>query len=185
MIPSLRLVVAMVGLAVLGPPFVYGALGRNKGQEENLIARIKQEQNSGKKARLQLRLAKMKLKEAEVAYHDRNSAEGKTLLQQYLGYIRESWATLQGSDGGARKHLGAYKELEISLREEDRLLEDLSNRVPYPEDESIKTTAKEISVVHNQVLEAIFPAGLLPKERSKRSMPPRSWMPAKSWVVET
>ncbi|HXH50040.1 MAG TPA: hypothetical protein VNM47_11915 [Terriglobia bacterium] len=185
MIPSLRLVVAMVGLAVLGPPFVYGAPGRNKGQEENLIARIKQEQNPGKKSRLQLRLAKMKLKEAEEAYHDRNFAEGKVLLQEYLDHVRECWATLEGSEGGTRKHLGAYKELEISLREEDRSLEDLGHHVPYPEDESIKTVAKEISVVHNQVLEAIFPAGLPPKERSKRTTPSRSWVPAKFWIVKT
>jgi hypothetical protein len=185
MIPSLRLVVAMVGLAVLGQPYVYTAPGRNKGQEEKLIARIKQEQNPGKKARLQLRLAKMKLKEAEEAYHARNFAEGKALLQEYLDHVRESWATLQDSDGGIRKHLGAYKELEISLREGDRLLEDLSHRVPYPEDESIMTIAKEISVVHNQVLEAIFPAGLPPKERRKRSLPPTSWMPAKLCALES
>jgi hypothetical protein len=185
MIPSLRLVVAMVGLAVLGPPFVYGIPGQNKGQEENLIARINQEQNPGKKSRLQLRLAKMKLKEGEEAYHARDFTEGKILLQEYLVHVRESWNTLEESEGGTRKHLGAYKELEISLREEDRSLEDLSHRVPYPEDESIKTIAKEISVVHNQVLEAIFPAGLPPKERNKRTMPSRSWMPAKFWIVET
>jgi hypothetical protein len=179
------MVVAMVGLAVLGQPFVYGAPGRNKSQEEKLIARIEQEQNPGKKARLQLRLAKMKMAEAGEAYDSGKFDEGKALLQQYLNQVRNSWATLQGSDGGIRKHLGAFKELEISLREEDRVLEDLSHRVPYPEDESIKIVAKEISGVHNQVLEAIFPAGLPPKERGKRSMPPRSWMPAKLWVVET
>ena len=183
--PSPRVVVAMVGLAVLGQPFVCAALGRNMSQEEKLIARIQQEQNPAKKARLQLRLAKMEMKEADEAYHARNFTEGKAFLQQYLDHVRETWATLQGSDGGARKHLGAFKELEISLREEDRFLEDLSHRVPYPEDESIKTIAREISAIHNQVLEAIFPAGLPPKERSKRSIPPRSWMPAKVWVAET
>jgi hypothetical protein len=168
------MVVAMVGLAVLGQPFVYAGPGQNKSQEEKLIAMIEQEQSPGKKARLQLRLAKMKMADAGEAYNSRKFDEGKALLQQYLGHVRESWATLQGSDGGIRKHLGAFKELEISLREEDRVLEDLSHQVPYPEGESIKVIAKEIGGVHNQVLEAIFPAGIPPKERNRRSMPPGS-----------
>ncbi|HEV2245390.1 MAG TPA: hypothetical protein VGW37_01945 [Terriglobia bacterium] len=168
MVSSLRMVVATVSIIVLGQPLIYARSGQNKIQEDKLIARIDREQNPGKKARLQLHLAKIKLSEAHEAYRARNFAEGNALLQQYLAQVRETWATLQGADGGPRKHLGAYKDFEISLREEDRLLDDLSHQVPYPESESIEAVAKESRTVHNQVLEAIFPPDVSRKERSKR-----------------
>jgi hypothetical protein len=175
---NFRVVVAAACLAVLGQPFVYAAPGRDKEKEGNLIARIEREQNPGKKARLQLRLAKLKLTEANEAYHARNFAEGKELLQQYLDHVRGSWATLGAADEGVRKHLRAFKDLEISLREDARFLEDMSHQVPYPESETVKEIAKESSAVHNRVLEAIFPAGVPQKGRRKRLMPPRTSMPA-------
>lgn len=176
---SLRLVTGAACLALLAQPVVYAARGRNKEKEEKLTARIERERNPGKKARLQLRLAKMKMKEADGAYHDRNFDRGQELLGQYLGQIRDSWATLQGAKDGVRKHLGAFKDLEISLRENDRFLRDLSRRVPYPESETVKKIAKESSAVHNQVLEAIFPSGPPPNSKGKHVLPLKNSTPSK------
>jgi hypothetical protein len=180
-----RMVVAASLLAILGQPSVHASPGRNKDKEEKLIAKIERENNPGKKARLQLRLAKLNLREADRAYHARDFAEGKALLRQYLGSVKDSWTTLQAADNGARKHLRAFKDLEISLREDDRFLEDLSHRVPYPESETIKEIAKESSAIHNQVLEAIFPGGISPRGRGKRLMPPRSAMPGRLGAVQS
>ena len=177
--------VAAACLVILVQPFACAMPGRNRDKEENLIARIKREKNPGKKARLHLRLAKLKLREADAAYHSRNFAEGKALLQQYLHQVRSSWATLQGADNAVRKHLGALKDLEISLREDDRFLEDMRHRVPYPESEAVKEIAKESSTVHNQVLEAIFPSGISPKGRKKRLLTPRSLILAKPGAVKS
>lgn len=182
---NLRLVTAAACLALLGQQFVYAAPGQNQDKESKLTVRIESEQNPGRKARLQLRLAKLKLAGADKAYRARDFDEGRKFLQQYLGQIRASWATLQRADNGVRKHLGAYKKLEISLREDDRFLEDLSRRVPYPESETVKAIAKESTAVHNEVLEAIFPVGLPPKSRGKRSLPPKSSMPPKVGVVKS
>ena len=182
---SLRLVTAVACLALLGQPFVHASPGRDNGKEENLTAQIEREQNPGKKARLQVRLAKLKLTEANQAYDTRNFAQGRDLLKQYLGQIRASWATLQGAENGVRKHLRAFKDLEIALREDDRFLQDMSRRTPYPESETVKAIAKESSAVHNQVLEAIFPAGVSPKERRKRPKAPESSMPPKDRAMKS
>jgi hypothetical protein len=178
MSPMFRMVVAASFLAIVGQPSLRALPGQSNDKEENLIAKTGRETNPGKKARLQLRLAKLKLREAGKAYHDRNFAQGRALLRQYLGYARDSWATLQAADNAVGKHLRAFKDLEISLREDDRFLEDLSRRVPYPESETIGKIAKESSEVHNQVLEAIFPDGVPPRGKKKRPMPPRSAVPA-------
>jgi hypothetical protein len=174
-----RLVTAVVFLALLGQPFVHASPGQSTGKEENLTARIEREQNPGKKARLQVRLAKLKLTEADEAYHSRDFARGRDLLKEYLIQIRASWATLQGAQDGVRKHLRAFKDLEIALREDDRFLQDMSRRIPYPESETVKAIAKESSAVHNQVLEAIFPAGVPPKAKRKPQGAPESSMPPK------
>jgi hypothetical protein len=171
------MVVAAACLAILGQPFAHAMPGRKDDKEPKLIAKIEQETNPGKKARLQLRLAKLKLEEADQAYRSRNFEDGKALLKQYLDEVRNSWATLQGAGSAMRKHLGALKALEISLRENDRLLEDLRHRVPYPESDFVKEIEKESSEVHNQVLEAIFPGGYTPKGKRKPS-PPKSLAPA-------
>jgi hypothetical protein len=179
------MVVAAACLVIMGQPFVHATSGRNKDKEENLTARIGRETNPGKKARLQLRLARLKLSEADAAYQSRNFDEGKALLRQYLDQIRNSWTTLQGSDVAVRKHLGAFKELEISLREDHRFLEDLRHRVPYPNSEAIEEIANENNVVHNQVLGAIFPAGLSPKGKRKQMSSPKSSMPVRPASVKS
>src|SRR5512146_392595 len=160
-----RMVVAASFLAVLAQPPVYALPGRKKDKEDELIAKIERENNPGKKARLQLRLAKLKLKDAGEAYDARDFGEGRALLQQYLGYVKESWASLHSAGSGVGKHLRAFKDLEISLREDDRFLEDLRHRVPYPESETVKNAEKESSEVHNQVLEAIFPNDMPPRRK--------------------
>ena len=175
----LRIVVAAACLAILGQAFAHAVPGSADNKEQNLLARIEHETNPGKKAKLQLRLAKMKLAEADQAYRSRNFEGGKAILKQYLDEIRNSWVTLQGTGSAIRKHLGALKALEISLRENDRFLQDLRRRVPYPESDFVKEVEKESSEVHSQVLDAIFPEGYNPKGKRKPA-PPESLGPVKA-----
>jgi len=158
---------AVLCIAVLGQPFCYAFRPRPKDQEKQLAAKIEREKNPGKKARLQIRLARVKLTEAIQAYNANNFDQGWALLEDYGRQINLSWKTLEASERGVAKHFEAYKELEINLREDGRLIEDLRRRVPYPENESIKTVAKENSWVHSQVLGVLFPAGT-PPEKSKK-----------------
>lgn len=165
------MLVAAACFVILAQPFACAMPGGNKDKAEKLAAKIEREKNPGKKARLQLRLAKLRLEQADAAYHVREYAKGNTLLQQYFDQVKNSWATLQGTDNGVRKHLGAFKKLEISLRENARFLEDLRHRIPYPQNGFIKQIEEESSTVHNEVLEALFPEGFTRKGRSR---PPRA-----------
>lgn len=175
----LRTVAAAACLAILGQAFAYTAPGRSNDndKEQKQITRIEHETNPGKKAKLQLHLAKMKLAEADKAYRSRNFEGGKAILKQYLDEVQNSWVTLQGTGSAIRKHLGVLKDLEISLRENDRFLEDMRHRVPYPESDFVKEIEKESSEVHSQVLDAIFPEEYTPKGKRKPS-PPESLAPA-------
>jgi hypothetical protein len=177
--------VAVACLAILVQPFARAMPGRNRDKEENLVAKIAREKNPGKKARLQIQLAKLNLVNAGAVYDRQGYDEGKALLQQYLAQVKASWATLQGADNAIRKHLRAFKDLEIALREDDRILEDLRHRVPYPESEVIREIAKESNLVHSQVLEALFPDGFPRKEKSRRSLPPGSSVAGKAGAARS
>ncbi|HZT70304.1 MAG TPA: hypothetical protein VFC10_11240 [Terriglobia bacterium] len=166
------IVTSVICLAILGQALTYGAPARNQEKERSLAAKIERERNPGKKARLQIRLARLKLTDADAAYRERNFSEGKSFLDQYLEQVRNSWATIEGAQGG--KHMGVLKDIEIALREDGRFLEDLRRRVPYPESEAIKDVARESSEVHNQVLEALFPTGFPQKGKSKHQQAPKS-----------
>jgi len=164
-----RMLVAAGCLAMLGIPFAYAIPGRNKDndKEGKLVEKIQREKNPGKKARLQIKLAKLKLSEADEAYHQKDFDRGKALLQQYLEQIKTSWATLHSANEAVKRHLEAFMKLEMSLSEDERFLEDMRHRIPYPESEFVKKVEEESSAVHAQVLEALFPTGYMRKQRTK------------------
>lgn len=167
-----RMLIAIACLAILGQPFAYAIPGRDRHkEEEKLIRKIEHERNPGKKARLQIKLAKLKLDSANDAYHRRDFAKGKSLLQEYLDQIKTSWNTLQGAKAPVKKHLRAFMKLELTLSSDARFLEDLRRSIPYPESEFIKKVEKESSAVHTQVLQALFPEGYRRKNRSRRKAP--------------
>ncbi|MEJ2006803.1 MAG: hypothetical protein P8Z30_01385 [Acidobacteriota bacterium] len=181
----MRMVVAAGCLALLWSPSAYAIPAQKKGKEEKLIEKIQREKNPGKKARLQIKLAKLKLSQAGTAYDQKDFARGKALLQQYLEHIKTSWATLQSANGAVKKHLEAFKKLEIALGEDERLLEDMRHRIPYPENEFVGKVKEESSAVHAQVLEALFPSGFSRKQRTRGSKRPKNPAAAKAGAAKS
>ncbi len=158
---------ALLCIAIAGPPSLCAFRPLSNKQETRLAAKIARAKNPGKKARLQIRLARAKLMDAIQAYNGDHFSEGLALLHEYRRQINLSWETLQRSKRGVSKHLRACMKLEISLREDGRMLEDLRRRVPYPANEPIKRISEESSRVHRQVLGVLFPPGTPPQENPK------------------
>jgi len=167
-------VIAAVALAILADPSFLGA--RHQETEQELLARIARETNFAKKARLQAELATLKLDQAAAAF-DRNEYDsGKTLLQQYTGWIGKAWGVLEQSGRDATRKPQGFMYLDISLRENARALTDLAERTPFEDRGFIEETAKGADAVHNRVLAALFPDGLKevdgPEKASGRSPRP-------------
>ena len=153
-----RLLVIGFCCAIAGLPLCHAAPVPQQDKEQKLIGKIAAEKKLSKKARLEIRLAREKLLQAIDAYDHKNYDAGKALLGKYLEQVNESWKTLQASGELATKHPQAFKDLDINLREDGRLLEELRWRIPYPENNSIEQTATERGRVRTQVLDALFPA---------------------------
>ena len=56
-----------------------------------------------------------------------------------------------------------FKELDIELREDARLLDDLKRRVSYFDRDPIEKAEKEVEQVRAEVLQALFPAAGAPE----------------------
>lgn len=176
------MLVAAGCLVILGPSFAHAKPGRNKEKEEKLVAKIAREKNPGKEAKLRLKLARLKLSEADEAYRRQDFEKGEALLRQYLEQIKASWNTLQGAPKAVKKHLGAFMKLEMSLSQDGRLLKDMREGIPYPYSEFVKEIEKESNAVHTKVLEALFPSGFMRKRRVGGSGSVHSKVPAAAKV---
>lgn len=83
--------------------------------------------------------------------------------------LRQAW----------RQHQG-FRELDIALREDGRLLEDLKHRIPYQDRPPVQEVAREVDELRDQVLKALFP---LERPRKKSSAPAPHRLPMFSMEI--
>jgi len=126
--------------------------------EQDLLDRIQREQNPVKKAKLELRLGRLKMQQALDAYGKGQLDQGKSLLDGYLSRVKSSWQILKGSGRNAVKQPQGFRELDIALREDSRSLEDISKRVSYFDRDPVEQTMQQVNQVHDEVLHALFPS---------------------------
>lgn len=127
--------------------------------EEQLIQRIQKEQNPVKKAKEEIKLANLKLDQLRGAYSQGHVEAGAKLLGTFMDDMKSSWKTLQNSGRKVTSHPEGFRELEISLRENVRLLQDLGRDVSYFDREPIMNAAQQLDHMRSEVLGALFPAG--------------------------
>ncbi len=141
------------------PVFVAGALSALPSETEaQLVARMQNEHNPVKKSREETRLARIKLRQAIQAYGQGNIEQGAQLVGAYLGRIKDTWHILKTSGRNAARAPEGFKELDIELREDARLLDDLKRRVSFFDRDPIEKVAKDVEQVRAEVLLALFPA---------------------------
>jgi hypothetical protein len=144
-----------------------GSHAQGRETEEQLLQHIQSEQNPVRKSKYELKLADLKLEQARDAYGQNNPEQGAKLLGAFTDSMRGSWKALQESGRKAVKQPQGFKELDISLREHARTLEDLARRVPYFDREPVEKATHELERIRVEVLQALFPA-----KGSSNSNPP-------------
>jgi hypothetical protein len=132
--------------------------GRGPDKEADLLARLQRESDPVKKARIEIRLARLRLSEAADAYDKGNVEEADRLLSAYLERMNSAWARLKSSRRPAHKRPAGFKDLDIALREDARFLEDMKHRVSYGVRAPVERTAAEVEKLRDAVLKALFPA---------------------------
>ena len=128
-----------------------------QGDEQKLQARIERERNPVKRAKLKVRLGRVKLLQAIDAYDKTDHGPYQKLLDEYLEVMRSAWKDLQESGRQAWRKPDGFKQLDIGLREDTRFLDDFMHRVPYEERGSVEKVYHEAEKIRSAVLEALFP----------------------------
>lgn len=148
-----------IGLLLTGVlvSFAGSSFASSSETEEHLLARVQKETDPIKKSKGETRLARMKLQQAIQAYDHGNMEQGARLTGIFLGRIKDSWQVLKTCGRNAARDPRGFKELDIELREDVRLLDDLKRRVSFFDRGPIEQTGKELEQVRTEVLQALFP----------------------------
>jgi hypothetical protein len=149
----LPLSLTFAGIVLAGLP----AMGYDT--EQQLLARIQSEQNPVKKAKQEIKLASFKLSHVQDAYAQGKVEEGAKLLGTFVDAVKTSWKTLRDSGRTAAKQPQGFRELEISLREDLRALQDLARTVAYFDRAPLEHAVQELEHLHEEVIRALFPRG--------------------------
>ncbi len=129
--------------------------------EPDLLARLANENNPAKKAKIEIRLGTLKLQQAAAAYDKDQMEAGAKLLDSYLSWMKQAWSLLHGSGRDASHRPQGFIDLDIALREDVRKLADLRVHMPLADRTPIERVGVETDSLHTQVLAALFPGGQL------------------------
>jgi hypothetical protein len=130
---------------------------RHPPSEAELLSRIQREHNPVKKAKLEVRLANLKLEQAIAAYNRQELDEGAGLLNVYLSEVKQAWQTLEATGHDPVKKPQGFMDLEISLREDLRKLTEARRSTFYTNRGPIDAVRSQVSNLHAKVLSALFP----------------------------
>ena len=94
---------------------------------------------------------------ASDAIRDGDHAALKQSVDQYTVVLKAAGETMVNSDRNAVRRAGGYKELEIALRGQLRLLGDLGNRLNFDERGPIEDAITNATAVRDEILSLLFP----------------------------
>ena len=121
-----------------------------------LEQKIRRQLEPIKKVRLQIKLARIHLNNSAKAYRELDFDGGKKLLHTYLDSIREARKILDRSGRDPKRRPRGYKDLEIALRQDLRILTDLKRSVPYFAREAVQAGIDQVDEMREEVLQSMF-----------------------------
>lgn len=134
-----------------------------KDKEAELLGKIARESSPVKKAKYEIRVARIKLLQA-MDSREKEDFEGSVkLLKDYLGHLSNAWGALQNSGRDAHKNPGGFKELDIEIREDGRYLEDLRRSVSVMDREPVEKIIGEVEQIRGEVIKKLFPTMARPE----------------------
>jgi len=156
-------------LAVLIVALAGGSLQAfREDREEDLLPRIEHERDPVKKAKFEIRLARLKLRQGAAACEKDDHDGCSKSLSGYLELMKSSWKDLKSSGRNAVKQPSGFKELDIALREDAHTLDDLKRRMPIEDVGGIDSVIGEAEKIHDEDFTALFPGG---EPRPKENKP--------------
>ena len=158
--------VSVLSCLLLGTALSLALPPQSADREKTLKERLEKADNPVKKAKIEVRLAEIKLSQAFDAYDRGKFDLCWSYMDEYLAGMNSAWKDLQDSGRDASRKPDGFKELEIGLRKSRRSLEDFETRVTYEERQEVEKVRKASEDLRSHVLNVLFPE-VVPGKKKK------------------
>jgi hypothetical protein len=159
----LRMCTAAIAVAALFAPLA--AQDRLSGD----LARYEQETDPVRKARALVKLGDDQVDEARKQLKDGNDVASLDTLEKYRDEVQHVAELLKASGVDAEKRPAGYKELQISLRETIRHIDDLILTLPVDKRQFFREVRADLVKTQNELIDSLFPRQ--PDRNSKKPTP--------------
>ncbi len=151
-----RVEVALVcATVVFGPALVAPIAANDRAAAE--LARYQQETDPVRKARALVKLGEEQVALARKQFKDGEDVASLHTLEQYRDEVRQTVAGLKATGVNAEKKPAGFKELQISLRETIRRIDDLIFTIPVDKRPFFREVREDLTKMHNDLIDALFP----------------------------
>jgi len=156
------------GIALLSLQFVVSGcaakLGRmNDAQKAERLAlergRLSSLTDPVTKTRSYITISTILLDFAAAAGHDGQMETMTSLLDQYTDAIRSALNTMVKSNRDADRQPAGYKDLDLALRQQVRILTDLNKVLSFDQRPLVEEALRTATLTREQVLRLLFPKG--------------------------
>jgi hypothetical protein len=87
-------------------------------------------------------------------------------LNEYVDTIQDAHQTMVKSGRDAERKPGGFKELEIALRKQMRILEDIGHGLTFDQREPVDKARQQASEIHDDLFKALFGERNAPNHKS-------------------
>jgi hypothetical protein len=133
------------------------------------LARYEQETDPVRKARALVKLGDDQIDEARRQLKDGNDVASLHALEQYRDEIQHVAEALKATGVDPEKKPAGFKELQISLRETVRRIDDLILSLPVDKRPFFREVRSDLVKTQNDLIDALFPRQ--PDRNSKKPNP--------------
>ena len=142
---------------------------RAQDRLDGLLAQYQHEADPIRKARVLARLGDDQVAEARDELKSGKDVDSLQTLQKYRDEVRETVTALEAVVPDAEKKPAGFKELQISMRETVRHIDDLILTLPVDKRPFFRDVRDELVKTQNELIDALFPRR--PNQIPKKSNP--------------
>jgi hypothetical protein len=135
-------------------------LGLPLAGQDRLVALLDQyhhENDPVRKARLLVKLSEDEVDLAKKQLQGGNDVASLETLENYRGQVEQTVAGLKATGVDAERKPGGFKELQISLRENIRRVDDLIFTLPADKRPFFREVRTALANMQNDLIDALFP----------------------------
>lgn len=143
----------MAAVLLLGSGLRLAGQGRLAGQLDQYL----NENDPVRKARLLVKLGDEEIEQAKKHLQNGNDVASLQTLEQYRDQVGKTISALKATGANAERKPAGFKELQISLRENIRRIDDLILSLPVDKRPFFREVRGSLVQMQNELIDALFP----------------------------